>query len=153
MWCTGFVLDLSTKGGFSTQWVANYLKLPLRLERNFPYHKLGVGGELCTFFFSSPSLATSPATCHLHAALEQAPQLLCSAGPSSSLQHPRDSPEGQWRDSQTWTCSQHFPRVEEAPAATALAGKPPWAWGELPMFFILCFLAFLAALRFFFSRH
>lgn len=29
---TGFVLDLSTKGRFSTQWVADYLKLPLLLK-------------------------------------------------------------------------------------------------------------------------
>lgn len=83
---TGFVLDLSTKGRFSTQWVADYLKLPLRLERNSLCHKLEVGGELWTFFFSSSSLATSLkqlVTCT--AALDQAPQLLSSA-PQSSIQ-------------------------------------------------------------------
>lgn len=70
MWCTGFVLDLITKGGFcELQWFADYLKLPLRFKRNSPCHKLGVGGELCTLFF------LIILSCHLPSKLSLALQL------------------------------------------------------------------------------
>lgn len=145
LWCPGFVLDLSTKVGFSTQWVADYLKHPLRLKRNSLYHKWGVRGELCTSLFSFSSLATSPALAlqlwiKLHSfSPQQDPEPHCCIQGTAL------------RGSQTRRDSQHSPRAEEAPAATALAGRTPW--GELPKFLIPCLLAFLVALRFFYSRH